>query len=206
MHMVPNSSNSKHGPWRCQKRTNRFIKATKYFDFLTNNDVTRYKYWGGMSTYNFRQYGEGDSTFVTFLNDSKKSFGVPDGIYYIPGNDDIYDSFSADISRSYAGDVIYLLRNQIRVLIYNGQDDFVVNTPGVLNYLNSLNWDGIPYWKRSTKQIWTIHGENKGWAKVYNNLWFVLVNHAGHMVPTDQPEAAFNMLGHFVFDNKEWKE
>jgi carboxypeptidase C (cathepsin A) len=159
-----------------------------------------------MSTYNFRQYGESDTTFATFLNDSRKSFGVPDNIYYVPGNDDIYNSFASDISRSYAGDVIYLLRNRIRVLIYNGQDDFVVNTPGVLNYLNSLNWDGIPYWKRSRKQMWTIHGEIKGWAKVYNNLWFVLVNHAGHMVPTDQPEAAFNMLGHFIFDNKEWKE
>lgn len=31
------------------------------------------------------------------------------------------------------------------------------------------------------------------------------MNHAGHMVPTDQPEAAFNMLGHFVFNNREWK-
>jgi hypothetical protein len=26
------------------------------------------------------------------------------------------------------------------------------------------------------------------------------------MVPTDQPEAAFNMLGHFIFDNREWRE
>ena len=39
---------------------------------------------------------------------------------------------------------------------------------------------------------------------VVGNLWFVLVNHAGHMVPTDQPEAAFNMLGHFVFNNRDW--
>jgi len=41
---------------------------------------------------------------------------------------------------------------------------------------------------------------------VSGNLWFVLVNHAGHMVPTDQPEAAANMLGHFIFGNKDWKE
>ena len=65
---------------------------------------------------------------------------------------------------------------------------------------------GTATWKRTPKQIWTVHGENKGWAKVSGNLWFVLVNKAGHMVPTDQPEAAFNMLGHFIFDNKEWRE
>jgi len=43
-------------------------------------------------------------------------------------------------------------------LIYNGQDDVVVNTAGVLQYINSLNWEGIAQWKRTQKQIWTIHG------------------------------------------------
>jgi len=51
------------------------------------------------------------------------------------------------VSRSYANDVILALRN-IKVLIYNGQNDVVVNTPGVLLYLNSLNWEGIGRWKR----------------------------------------------------------
>ena len=92
-----------------------------------------------MSTYNFRQYGDGDSTFAKILNESLKELGIPEGRYYIPGNDDIYDSFQVDITRSYAGEVISLLKRR-PVLIYNGQDDFVVNTPGVLNYLNSLNW------------------------------------------------------------------
>ena len=102
--------------------------------------------------------------------------------------------------------MIALLKQNVRVLIYNGQDDFVVNTPGVLNYLNGLNLVNLPNWKRSLKVIWTIHGENAGWAKVYNNLWFVLINHAGHMVPSDQPERAFNMMGHFLNNHKEWKE
>lgn len=116
-----------------------YKNATSFFDFLTNNDDTRYKFWGGMSTYNFRQYGEGDMTFVSLLNNSRSELGIPDGVYYVPGSDDIYDSFQNDITRSYTGDVIQLLR-RIKVLVYNGQDDFVVNTAGVLNYLNSLNW------------------------------------------------------------------
>ena len=62
------------------------MQATKYFDFLTNNDDTRYKYWGGMSTYNFRQYGEMDMSFASFLNNSKSNFGVPPDVYYVPGN------------------------------------------------------------------------------------------------------------------------
>lgn len=146
-----------------------------------------------------------DFTFATLLNNSRASLGVPADVYYVPGSDAIYDAFQADISKSYANKVVDMLR-RIKVLIYNGQDDFVVNTPGVLTYLNSLNWQGTRNWKRAQKKIWTIHGEIKGWAKVAGNLWFVLVNHAGHLVPADQPEAAFNMLGHFITGNQDWKE
>jgi carboxypeptidase C (cathepsin A) len=61
-------------------------------------------------------------------------------------------------------------------------------------------------WKRTPKQIWTYYGEVKGWVKNYGRLWFALVNGAGHMVPTDQPQAAFTMLGHFIFDEHDWKQ
>ena len=96
-------------------------------------------------------------TFVNLLNTSRAQLGIPQDVYYVPGSDDIYNSFQGDITRSYTGDVITLLRN-MKVLIYNGQDDFVVNTAGVLNYLNSLNWEGTATWKRTAKQIWTVHG------------------------------------------------
>ena len=98
-----------------------------------------------------------------------------------------------------------MLRN-IGVLIYNGQDDYVVNTAGVLQYLNSLAWEGTASWKRAKKEKWTIYGEVKGWAKVSGNLWFVLVNKAGHLVPTDQPASAFNMLGKYLRNNRNWEE
>lgn len=51
----------------------------------------------------------------------------------------VYAKFAADISISYEADLVLALRN-IKVLVYNGQLDFIVNTPGVLQYLNSLNW------------------------------------------------------------------
>jgi hypothetical protein len=37
--------------------------------------------------------------------------------------------------------LLYYQKN--KVLIYNGQNDVVVNNAGVLQYLNSLNWNGI---------------------------------------------------------------
>jgi hypothetical protein len=54
------------------------------------------------------------------------------------------------MTTSYSSDIVIILK-KIKVLIYNGQNDFVVNTAGVLQYLNGLNWDGLEYWKKARK-------------------------------------------------------
>lgn len=90
------------------------------------------------------------------------------------------------------------------MLIYNGQQDVVVNTPGVLQFLNSLPWSGATKWKKTAKQIWTYNGETRGWVKNQGNLWFVLLNGAGHYAPTDQPESSFSMMGHFFTNDHNW--
>lgn len=115
----------------------------------------------------------------------------------------MYTAFGNDISKSYISDLA-TVAGSIKTLIYNGQNDVVVNTPGVLQYINNLNWFGARNWRRAKKQIWKINGNVKGWAKVSGNLWFVLVNGAGHMVPSDQPTAALDMLGHFLHNEYEW--
>jgi hypothetical protein len=43
-----------------------------------------------------------------------------------------------------------------------------------------------------------------GWAKVWGNLWFVLVNKAGHILNNDQPRLGFNMMGHFLNNEYDW--
>lgn len=53
-------------------------------------------------------------------------------------------------------ELVRLLR-KTKVLIYNGQNDYVINTAGVLNYINSLTWEGITSWKKSKKKVWTIN-------------------------------------------------
>lgn len=125
-----------------------YANATTYFDFITNNDTTPEFYFGNISIFNFRNYDGIDESFADFLNKNKAEFGA--SVDFIPGNDQIYTAFANDVSRSYASDVIVCLRN-VSVLIYNGQNDVVVNTAGVLQYLNSLNWEGIQNWKRTPK-------------------------------------------------------
>lgn len=105
--------------------------------------------------FNFRNYDDWDVSYMDILTKNKAEFGV--SVDYILSNEQVYTAFGGDISRSYVSDVITCLRN-IKVLIYNGQNDVVVNTAGVLQYLNSMNWEGIGYWKRTLKQVWTRYG------------------------------------------------
>ena len=86
----------------------------------------------------------------------------------------------------------------MRVLLYNGQNDIIVNTAGVLNYLNNLDWHGLRQWSKTPKQQWIVNTKNVGWYKASANLVFVLVKNAGHLLPADQPSVAVAMLNRFL--------
>lgn len=42
----------------------------------------------------------------------------------------------------------------LKTLIFNGQNDFVVPTVGVQAYMNSLEWRYSKQYKKSPKKIW----------------------------------------------------
>jgi len=116
-----------------------FQNATNYFDFLTNNDTTPEAYMNNISIFNFRNYDGLDESFAGFLTANKQALGINPSLEYISGNDKVYTAFGHDITVSYASDVASVV-GRVKTLIYNGQNDVVVNTPGVLQYLNSLTW------------------------------------------------------------------
>ena len=92
---------------------------------------------GNISVNNFRHYERIDGSFATFVQTHKDDLGAK--VDFMRGNGEIYSAFAKDISKSFTSDLIQALRS-IRVLIYNGQNDVIVNSAGVLNYLNFLNW------------------------------------------------------------------
>jgi carboxypeptidase C (cathepsin A) len=111
----------------------------------------------------------------------------------------MYYAFDEDLSTSFKQILQRLLDNDLKVLIYNGQNDFIVNTAGVLTYMNTLQWKYAKEWRESKKTMWKDFDDvsNLGWTKNYKNLWFTLVRNAGHLVPSDQPRTAWLMLGKY---------
>lgn len=199
--MVSNSKYAQYGHQELSKSISANIQATDYFDFLTNNDTTAEVHFGNISMFNFRNYDGIDVSFADFLQANKDKLGAKQD--YLLSNEYVYTAFGKDITQSKADEVVKVLR-KTRVLVYNGQNDVVVNTPGVLHYLSSIDWEHISEWKKAKKQIYTISKEVVGWAKTHQNLWFVLINGAGHMVPTDQPVSTFHMITRFVNKENNW--
>lgn len=109
-----------------------------------------------MNVLNYKQYDNGNINldFSFYLQNNKKKFGVPDWVSFVADNQQMYQDFSEDLARSFRSDLERVLNLGINTLIYNGQNDFIVNTPGVLAYLNTLDWQASQQWKAKPKTIW----------------------------------------------------
>ena len=93
---------------------------------------------------------------------------------------------------------MYLLGKGIPVLIYNGQDDLIVQNPGTMKWADMLYHDAAHDFRKKLFEPWKINGKMAGLYKAAGNLELRIVFNAGHLVPMDQPEAALNMATSFV--------
>ncbi|XP_044731481.1 venom serine carboxypeptidase [Chrysoperla carnea] len=109
----------------------------------------------------------------------------------------VEDHLKQDVMQSVAPWIIQLLANY-RVLIYNGQLDIIVAYPLTVNYLKNLNFNGANEYKTAPRKLWYVDSELAGYVKTAGNLTEVLVRNAGHMVPTDQPKWALDLISRFV--------
>lgn len=128
--------------------------------------------------------------------ETRKAIHVGDSPFNGLGQD-VEINLVEDIMQSVAPWVIELL-SHYPVLIYNGQLDIIVAYPLTVNYLNNLKFSAADEYKTAKRYVWRVDGEVAGFAKHAGNLTEVLVRNAGHMVPTDQPKWAFDLITRFT--------
>ena len=72
--------------------------------------------------------------------------------------------------------------------------------------LDSLDWSGAATYASAPKTVWRVEGVDEGGAidpiagycRSAQNFTFAVVRGAGHMVPTDQPQRALDLITRFV--------
>lgn len=106
--------------------------------------------------------------------------------------------FFTDFMQTFASNVASLLDDGLRVLIYAGQADYICNWFGNREWINLLEWNGKSEFNKAGQHDWIIMNKSVGTIQQYQNLTFISIKDAGHMVPMDQPEVAQYLLNNFL--------
>ncbi|KAI9760458.1 MAG: hypothetical protein M4579_001652 [Chaenotheca gracillima] len=124
-----------------------------------------------------------------------------------------YDSCNFDINRNFlfAGDwmqpfhrLVPGILEQIPVLIYAGDADFICNWLGNHAWTEALEWPGKKAFNKEKLADLELSSKDStiGTYKSSGNFTFVKLHAGGHMVPHDQPEASLDMFNRWL--GGEW--
>ncbi|XP_017772123.1 PREDICTED: retinoid-inducible serine carboxypeptidase-like [Nicrophorus vespilloides] len=102
----------------------------------------------------------------------------------------VFSYLSGDFMKANTEVVEQLLNStDIKVFVFSGQLDLIVDTPGTVLWVDRLNWAGKKQWETAKRNVISVEGINEGYRKEVGNLGLYWVNRAGHMVPADNPKA-----------------
>ncbi|KAJ3666895.1 hypothetical protein Zmor_002320 [Zophobas morio] len=103
-------------------------------------------------------------------------------------------------------DIVEILLNttNIKIGVYNGQLDLIVDTPGTIKWVDNLEFKDSILWKTSERSAMIVDNIVEGYYKKLGNLAVYWVNRAGHMVSIDNPSAMYYILNDVTegFSNK----
>ncbi|XP_051168677.1 retinoid-inducible serine carboxypeptidase-like [Leptopilina boulardi] len=108
---------------------------------------------------------------------------------------EVFTTLSEDFMKP-TTDIVELLLNKtdIKVFVYTGQLDLIVDTPGTLIWVEKLQWDNAERWRKAPRKPVVVNNIIEGYVKAYGNLKMYWINRAGHIVAKDNPVGVASML------------
>ncbi|KAG2226576.1 hypothetical protein INT45_005062, partial [Circinella minor] len=105
-------------------------------------------------------------------------------------------SLTGDGALDFSQDVADTLAEDVRVLLYVGDMDWICNWYGNLAWSQNMEWPGKQGYTAASVEPWfnKITLQKAGEVRSHDNLTFLRVFDAGHMVPYDQPENALDFF------------
>ncbi|ODV59709.1 carboxypeptidase C PRC1 [Ascoidea rubescens DSM 1968] len=162
----------------------------------------------GKNVYDMRKDCEGNLCYKDLKNidnylnqDFVKNAVGADVDYYESCNMDINRNFlfNGDWMKPYHNAVTKLLNQNLPVLIYAGDKDFICNWLGNNAWSNDLPYKHhTQYSAKSLQKFITNDGEEAGEFKNYKNFTFLRLFNGGHMVPYDQPNSSLDMFNRWI--------
>ncbi|XP_060078674.1 probable serine carboxypeptidase CPVL [Ylistrum balloti] len=192
-------------------KNRQFREAFQIFDLLLNGDLTPYKpyFYNVTQTNNYYNFllTEEPADF-NYYGDFLAKPEVRKAIHV--GNLTYNDGKAVemhlinDVMDTVKYWVEVILKNNYKVMFYNGQLDIIVAVPLTEAFLMSTDWPGQQKYKEEERLIWKVNPSDQevaGYVRVVENLQQVIVRDAGHILPYDQPERGFDLIQRFI-ENK----
>lgn len=138
---------------------------------------------------------KGDKLTALMTGPIAKKLGIPSSVTWGSQSSDVFQALSGDFMQDVVATVDSLLTNGVKVVVYTGNLDLICCSIGTLDWMNYLHWSGYPSWKAAPRtNLVSQAGSIVGFEKSFQNLRFFTILAAGHMIPSDQPEAGQILL------------
>jgi len=112
---------------------------------------------------------------------------------------------SGDYFRDLRPQVAELLAAGVGVLVYNGDDDFMVDWLGSKLWMGAFHWPYHEEWMAAKDEGFFVDGQKRGVVRTAHGLTFLQIYNAGHLVPMDQPKTALAMVREFLSASSPWR-
>ncbi|KAF9255947.1 serine carboxypeptidase [Marasmius fiardii PR-910] len=141
---------------------------------------------------------------TNYINSIRSSIGAE--VPWSDFNPLVYANFvyTGDWMRNSRPDLERVINSGVRVLIYAGDADYILNFKGVEGMVDALNTKFSDTYKTQEFQNYTVHGELAGLFKNAGNFSYARIYGAGHEVPAykygslETGEAAFQMFSQIM--------
>jgi len=127
----------------------------------------------------------------------KKKWNIPESVTWGGQSNDVFENLAGDFMTDVVSSVTELLDAGLKVVVYNGALDVIVDTPCVTAWMKTMKWEKLPQFYAAPRvALYTNSStqETVGFRQSYDNLQFWTLLKAGHMVPADMPELATQMF------------
>jgi cathepsin A (carboxypeptidase C) len=162
----------------------------------------------GRNVYDIREDCEGGNLCYPQLDVIDKYLNLPEVKAAVGAEIETYQGCNFDVNRNFvfSGDwmkpyytsVSNLLEQDVPVLVYAGDKDFICNWLGNEAWSLELEWSGGSEFAGTELEPWTVGGHEAGQVRNYDIFTFLRVYGAGHMVPFNQPENSLAMLNSWL--------
>ncbi len=143
-----------------------------------------------------------DKAILKMLNDStvQRGFGVAPRIIPAMCDPTVYQLLWNDWCTPVTRDIAYAVEHGVRIMLFYGDKDYICNWRGGEALARNIEWVGQEEYRSAPTKSVVFEGKPHGEFRRVGNFTFMRVYDAGHMVPSDQPGFAQNLLQRFVED------